>query len=75
MGFEKLSTEQDPLLRGIPKVRAGDGIVVLGAPVGYAGFVKEKLERRESARYSSAAPPTQGPPFRVCAAEIPRFIA
>ena len=46
MGFEKLSTEQDPLLRGIPKVRAGDGIVVLGAPVGYAGFVKEKLERR-----------------------------
>ena len=38
--------EQDPLLRGIPKVRAGDGIVVLGAPVGYCGFVKEKLEGR-----------------------------
>ena len=76
MGFEKLSTEQDPLLRGIPKVRAGDGIVVLGAPVGYAGYVKEKLERSgESARCSSAAPPTQGPPFRVCAAEIPPFIA
>ena len=56
-------------------MRAGDGTVVLGAPVGYAGFVKEKLERRESARYSSAAPPTQGPPFRVCAAEILPFIA
>ena len=39
-------TEQDPLGRGIPKVRAGDGIVVLGAPIGYSGFVKEKLERR-----------------------------
>ena len=39
-------TEQDPLLRGIPKVRAADGIVVLGAPVGFSGFVKEKLKGR-----------------------------
>ena len=38
--------ELDPLDRGIPKVRAGDGIVVLGAPVGYSGFVREKLVRR-----------------------------
>ena len=30
--------EQDPLLREIPKVKAGDGIVVLGAPVGYHAF-------------------------------------
>ena len=27
-------------------MRAGDGIVVLGAPVGYDGFVREKLEGR-----------------------------
>ena len=39
-------TEQDPLHRGIPKVRAGDGIIVLGAPVGYSDFVKKKLEDR-----------------------------
>ena len=38
--------EQDPLQRGIPKVRGGDGIVVLGAPVGYTAFVKEKLQKR-----------------------------
>ena len=38
--------EQDPLHRGIPKVRAGDGIVVLGAPVGYNNFVREKIEAR-----------------------------
>ena len=38
--------EQDPLLRGIPKVKAGDGIVVLGAPVGYHAFVKEKLKSK-----------------------------
>ena len=39
-------SDQDPLNRGIPKVRAGDGIVVLGAPVGYHAFVKEKLQAR-----------------------------
>ena len=38
--------DQDPLRRGIPKVRAGDGIVVLWAPVGYHGFVKEKFNAR-----------------------------
>ena len=38
--------DQDPLGRGIPKVKAGEGIVVLGAPVGYHAFVKEKLESR-----------------------------
>ena len=38
--------DQDPLLRGIPKVRSGEGIVVLGAPVGYTGFVKDKLNAR-----------------------------
>ena len=38
--------EQDPLQRGIPKVKAGDGIVVLGAPVGYNAFVKKNLESR-----------------------------
>ena len=38
--------DQDPLQRGIPKVKAGEGIVVLGAPVGYNAFVKEKLESR-----------------------------
>ena len=27
-------------------MRAGDGIVVLGAPVGYHGFVKEKFNVR-----------------------------
>ena len=41
-----LEPQQDPLNRGIPKVRASDGIVVLGAPVGYSGFIKEKLESR-----------------------------
>ena len=38
--------DQDPLERGIPKVKAGEGIVVLGAPIGYNAFVKEKLESR-----------------------------
>ena len=38
--------ELDPLDRGIPKVRPGDGIVVLGAPVGYSGFIKENLGKR-----------------------------
>ena len=41
-----IDPQQDPLHRGIPKVRASDGIVVLGAPVGYSGFIKEKLECR-----------------------------
>ena len=39
-------SDQDPLKRGIPKVRAGDGIVVLGAPVGYNDFIREKLSSR-----------------------------
>ena len=39
-------TEPDPLQRGIPKVRGTEGIVVLGAPVGYRAFTKAKLEER-----------------------------
>ena len=38
--------DQDPLQRGIPKVRAGEGIVALGAPVGYHSFVKSKLKSK-----------------------------
>ena len=38
--------DQDPLQRGIPKVRAGEGIVVLGAPVGYHSFVESKLKSK-----------------------------
>ena len=38
--------EHDPLLRGIPKVRGGDGIVALGAPVGYSAFVRGKLQKK-----------------------------
>ena len=38
--------DQDPLQRVIPKVRAGEGIVVLGAPVGYHSFVKSKLKSK-----------------------------
>ena len=35
--------EQDPLNRGIPKVRSGSGITVLGAPVGYDAYAREVL--------------------------------
>ena len=35
--------EQDPLGKGVPKVPAGDGITVLGAPVGYENFAREGL--------------------------------
>ena len=38
--------DQDPLNRGIPKVRSGSGIIVLGAPVGYDAFTREVLEHR-----------------------------
>ena len=38
--------DQDPLNRGIPKVRAGSGIIVLGAPVGYDAFAREVLHDR-----------------------------
>ena len=41
-----VSSAQDPLHRGIPKVQAGEGIVVLGAPVGYRAFTHAKLEER-----------------------------
>ena len=35
--------DQDPLNRGVPKVRSSDGITVLGAPVGWREFVREKF--------------------------------
>ena len=38
--------EEDPLQRGLVKVSAGDGITVLGVPVGSRGFVEEKLEEK-----------------------------
>ena len=41
-----VSGDSDPLSRGIPKVQAGEGIVVLGAPVGYRAFTRAKLEER-----------------------------
>ena len=45
---------QDPLNRGIPKVRSGSGIIVLGAPVGYEAFVREALhDRTEKVRQST----------------------
>ena len=40
------SSDEDPLQRGIPKVKADDGIVVLGAPVGSSSFVQEQLKKR-----------------------------
>ena len=40
--------DPDPLQRGIPKVRSGDGIVVLGAPIGYNTFIQEKIQSRVS---------------------------
>ena len=41
-----VSVDSDPLSRGIPKVQAGEGIVVLGAPVGHRAFTRAKLEER-----------------------------
>ena len=41
-----VSGDSDPLSRGIPKVQAGEGIVVLGAPVGHRAFTRAKLEER-----------------------------
>ena len=38
--------DQDPLQRGVPRVRAADGITVLGAPVGWRGFVRQTLEAK-----------------------------
>ena len=38
--------DQDPLGRGIPKTATGGGITVLGAPVGYDGFLKEGLRAK-----------------------------
>ena len=38
--------DQDPLQRGVPKVRSGEGITVLGAPVGFDGFIRERLEAK-----------------------------
>ena len=35
--------DQDPLNRGVPKVRSSDGITILGAPVGWREFVREKF--------------------------------
>ena len=34
---------EDPLLRGIPRVR-GLGVTVLGAPIGYHSFIREFLQ-------------------------------
>ena len=43
--------DQDPLQRGVPKVRSSDGITVLGAPVGWRDFVREKVvEKIEKVR-------------------------
>ena len=43
--------DQDPLQRGVPKVRSSDGITVLGAPVGWREFVREKVvEKFEKVR-------------------------
>ena len=43
--------DPDPLKRGVPMIRPGEGIVVLGAPIGYQGFVKEKMmEKVEKVR-------------------------
>ena len=39
------SQEEDPLNRGIPRVREA-GVVLLGAPVGDYHFVRDTLERR-----------------------------
>ena len=38
--------DQDPLLRGVPKVRSSDGITVLGAPVGWREYVREKIAEK-----------------------------
>ena len=38
--------DQDPLQRGLVRVRSGDGITVLGAPVGWRGYVREIVEQR-----------------------------
>ena len=38
--------DADPLGRGVVKIRAGEGITVLGAPVGYRGFVRDVLEEK-----------------------------
>ena len=43
--------DQDPLQRGVPKVRSSDGITVLGAPVRWRDFVREKVvEKIEKVR-------------------------
>ena len=38
--------DQDPLLRGVPKVKSSDGITVLGAPVGWREYVREKIAEK-----------------------------
>ena len=38
--------DQDPLGRGVPKVMSGEGITVLGSPVGSRGFVRQNLEQK-----------------------------
>ena len=43
-----ISDETYPLGRGISRVPASSGIVVLGAPVGYENFVGEKLSEKVS---------------------------
>ena len=37
---------QDPLHRGLVRVRSGEGITVLGVPVGYRAFVRGKIEEK-----------------------------
>ena len=38
--------DQDPLQRGVPKVKSSDGITVLGAPVGWREYVREKIAEK-----------------------------
>lgn len=38
--------DQDPLQRGLVRIRCGEGITVLGAPVGYRAYVREKIEEK-----------------------------
>ena len=38
--------DQDPLQKGVPKIRSGEGITVLGAPVGWRGFVRDMFEEK-----------------------------
>ena len=55
--------DQDPLQRGLVRVRSGDGITVLGAPVGWRGYVREIVEQRiqKIRKTTELLPPLRNP--------------